>query len=73
MVQLNNKEEFEVDNGEFLNPRQMITSNPLFPESQDPYVDIVVVVSGDTTTRNQEYLGSRSGEIISFLMIFSCL
>jgi len=72
VVQLNYEEEFDVKNGEFLHPRRMITSNPLFPESKDPNVDIVVV-SGDTTTRKRKRSESQSGESISFSMIFSCL
>jgi len=34
VVQLNNEEEFKVENGEFLNPRRMITSNPPFPKAR---------------------------------------
>lgn len=43
VVQLNYEEEFDVRNGASLGPRRMITSNPLFPESKDQDVDIVVV------------------------------
>ena len=60
VVQLNHEEEFRIDNGEFLHPRRMITS--LFPESKDSDVDIVVVVSGDTTTRKQKRSEPQSGE-----------
>ena len=73
VVQLNHEEEFRIDDGEFLHPRRMITTNPLFPESKDPNVDIVVVVSGDTTTRKRKRSESQGGENISFLMIFSYL
>jgi len=72
VVQLNHEEKFRIDDGEFLRPRQMITSNPLFPESRDPDVDIVVV-SGDTTTRKQKRSELQGGENIPFLMIFSML
>jgi len=72
VVQLNYEEEFDVKNGEFLHPRRMITSNPLFPESKDPNVDIVVV-SGDTTTRKRKRSESQGGENIPCLMIISCL
>jgi len=72
VVQLNHEEQFNIDDGEFLHPRRMITFNPLFPESKDPDVDIVVV-SGDTTTRKRKRSESQSGESISFSMIFSCL
>ena len=64
VVQLNNEEEFKVENGEFLNPRRMITSNPLFPESKDPDVDIVVVVSGGATPQKQKRSESQNGENI---------
>jgi len=73
VVQLNHEEDFRIDDGEFLHPRRMITSNPLFPQSKDSDVDIVVVVSGDTTTRKRKRSESQSGESISFSMIFSCL
>ncbi|BCR88644.1 crinkler effector domain-containing protein [Aspergillus chevalieri] len=73
VVQLNYEEEFDVKNGEFLHPRRMITSNPLFPESKDPNVDIVVVVSGGATPQKRKCLESQNGENIPFLMIFSCL
>lgn len=59
--QLNNEEKFTMENGEFLNPRRMITFKPLFPESKDPDVDIVVV-GGDITTRKQKRSESQSGE-----------
>jgi len=72
VVQLNYEEEFDAKNGKFLHPRQMITSNPLFPESKDPNVDIVVVVSGDTTTRKRKRSESQGGENIPFLMTLSC-
>ncbi|EYE91450.1 crinkler effector domain-containing protein [Aspergillus ruber CBS 135680] len=61
VVQLNHEEEFRIDNGEFLHPRRMITS--LFPESKDSDVDIVVVVSGDTTTRKQKRSEPQSANI----------
>lgn len=57
--QLNNEEKFMMENGEFLNPHRMITS--LFPKSEDPNVDIVVV-SGDITTRKRKRSESQSGE-----------
>ena len=63
VVQLDNEEEFKVENGEFLNPRRMITSNPLIPESKDPDVDIVVVVSGGVTPRKRKRSESQSGEV----------
>ncbi|ODM16145.1 hypothetical protein SI65_08579 [Aspergillus cristatus] len=64
VVQLNYEEEFKIDDGEFLLPRRMITSNPLFPESKDPGVDIVVVVvSRDTTTRKRKRSESQSASI----------
>ena len=66
VVQLDNEEEFKVENGEFLNPRRMITSNPFFPESKDPDVDIVVVVSGDTTTWKRKRSKPQSSEIYVF-------
>ena len=59
MVQLNDEEEFRIDDGEFLHPRRMITS--LFPKSKDPDVDIVVV-SGDITTWKWKHSESQSGE-----------
>ncbi|EYE94524.1 crinkler effector domain-containing protein [Aspergillus ruber CBS 135680] len=62
VVQLNHEEEFKIDDGELLHPRRMITSNPLFPESKDPDVDIVVV-SGDTTTRKRKRSESQSANI----------
>ena len=61
VVQLNDEEEFRIDDGEFLHPRRMITS--LFPKSEDPDVDIVVV-SGDITTRKRKRSESQSGENI---------
>jgi len=70
VVQLNYEEEFDVKNGEFLRPRRMITSNPLFPESKDPDVDIVVVVSGGATPQKRKCSESQSGESILFSMIF---
>ncbi|BCR88447.1 ATP-binding protein [Aspergillus chevalieri] len=63
VVQLNYEEEFDVKNGEFLRPRRMITSNPLFPESKDPDVDIVVVVSGGATTQKRKCSESRNANI----------
>jgi len=63
VMQLHNEEEFKVENGEFLNPRRMITSNPLFPESKDPDVDIVVV-SGGVTPRKRKRSESQNGENI---------
>jgi len=62
VVQLNDEEEFRIDNGEFLHPRRMITSNPPFPQSKDPDVDIVVVVSGGATTRKRKRSESQGGE-----------
>jgi len=61
VVQLNDEEEFRIDDGEFLHPRRMITS--LFPKSEDPDVDIVAV-SGDITTRKRKRSESQSGENI---------
>jgi len=72
VVQLNHEEQFNIDDGENLHPRRMITSNPLYPESKDPDVDIVVAVSGGATTQKRKHSESQSGESISFLMIFSC-
>jgi hypothetical protein len=69
VVQLNNEEEFKVENGEFLNPRRMITSNPLFPESKDRDVDIVVVVSGGVTPQKQKHSESQSANIPQTLPI----
>ncbi|BCR86719.1 ATP-binding protein [Aspergillus chevalieri] len=69
VVQLNYEEEFDVKNGEFLHPRRMITSNPSFPESKDPNVDIVVVVSGDTTTRKRKRSESQGANIPRTLSI----
>ncbi|BCR87943.1 ATP-binding protein [Aspergillus chevalieri] len=63
VVQLNHEEQFRIDDGEFLHPRRMITSNPLFPESKDPNVDIVVVVSGDTTARKRKRSESQGANI----------
>jgi hypothetical protein len=63
VVQLNHEEDFRIDDGEFLHPRRMITSNPLFPQSKDSDVDIVVVVSGDTTTRKRKRSESQSANI----------
>ncbi|ODM16963.1 hypothetical protein SI65_07361 [Aspergillus cristatus] len=60
VVQLNYEEEFDVKNGEFLHPRRMITSNPLFPEGKDPDVDIVVVVSGGATPQKQKCSESQN-------------
>ncbi|BCR92831.1 ATP-binding protein [Aspergillus chevalieri] len=60
VVQLNDEEEFRIDDGEFLHPRRMITS--LFPKSEDPDVDIVVV-SGDITTRKRKRSESQSVNI----------
>lgn len=55
VVQLNIAEKFKVEDGEKLHPRRVITSDPPFPESKDPAVDIVAVVDGDATPgRNQE-------------------
>lgn len=55
VVQLDLAEKFEVEDGEKLNPRHVITSDPLFPDSKDPNVDVVVVVDGDATSqRNGE-------------------
>lgn len=71
VVQLNHEEKFRIDDGEFLRPRRMITTNPLFPESKDPDVDIVVV-SGGATPQKQKCSESQNGENIPFLMIFSC-
>jgi len=73
VVQLYHEEEFRIDDGEFLHPRRMVTSNPLFPESKDPDVDIVVVVSGGATPQKLKCPESQNGENIPFLMIFSCL
>jgi len=74
VVQLNYEEEFDVKNGEFLRPRRTITFNPLFPESKDPDVDIVVVVvSGGVTPQKRKRSESQSGESTSFSMIFSYL
>jgi len=54
VVQLNYEEEFKIDDGEFLHPRRMITSNPHFPEGKDPDVDIVDVVNGGTTPQKRK-------------------
>jgi len=72
VVQLNHEEQFSTDDGEFLHPRRMITSNPFFPESKDPDVDIVVVVGGGAIPQKQKCSESQNGENIPFLMIFSC-
>lgn len=72
VIQLNYKEGFRIYDGEFLHSRWMITSNPLFPQSKEPGVDIVVV-SAYTTTWRRKRSESQSGESISFSMVFSCL
>lgn len=65
VVQLNYEEEFRIDDGDFLHPRRMITS--LFPKSEDPDVDIVVVSRGVTTqTRKRKRSESQSSEIYIF-------
>lgn len=46
VVQLNYTSEFNIEHGIFLHPRKTITSRPVFPRSEDPNVDIVVVVDG---------------------------
>jgi len=61
VVQLNHEKQFNIDDGEFLHPRRMITS--LFPESKDPDVDIVVV-SGGATPQKQKRSESQNGENI---------
>ena len=49
VLQLNLAEKFEAEDGEKLNPRHVITSDPLFPDSKDPNVD--VVVDGDAISQ----------------------
>lgn len=49
MTQLKSAEKFKIEDGEKLHPRRVITSDPLFPESKDPGVDVVVVVDGYAT------------------------
>lgn len=63
VVQLSHEEEFRIDDGDFLHPRRMITS--LFPKSEDPDVDIVVV-SGGVTTRKRKRSESQSSEVYIF-------
>jgi len=62
VVQLNHEKEFRIEHGEFLHPRRIITSP--FPESKDPDVDIVVVVSGGATPQKQKRLESQNGKNI---------
>lgn len=50
-VQLDCAEKFKVEDGEKLHPRCVITSDPLFPDSKDPNVDVVVVMDGDATSQ----------------------
>jgi len=67
MVQLKYEEEFRIDDGESLHPRRKITSNPLFPESKDPNVDIVVVVGkGGATPQKRKRSEPQSSEIYVF-------
>lgn len=69
VVPLDNGKAFKEEDGVFLNPRQMITS--LFPESKDPYVDIVVVsvAKGGATPGKQKLSVSQSGENYFFFFI----
>ncbi|BCR83119.1 crinkler effector domain-containing protein [Aspergillus chevalieri] len=60
VVQLNHEQKFRIDDSEFLHPRRMVTSNPLFPKSKDPDVDIVVVVSGGATPQKLKCLESQN-------------
>lgn len=53
VMQLIRKEESKVVNGELLLPCQVITSNPVFPISKDPWIDIVAVVDRGTTTNQK--------------------
>ena len=56
VVQLNHEEEFDVRNGASLRPRRMITSNPLFPESKDKVVDIVVMSRAIAPSKQKLYI-----------------
>ena len=60
VVQLNHEEEFDVRNGASLRPRRMITSNPLFPESKDEVVDIVVMSRATPPSKQKLYIPQRS-------------
>lgn len=53
-VQLNYTEKFKVEDGERLHPHCVITSNPLFPDSKDSYMDAVIVVNGDVASQGNK-------------------
>lgn len=55
---LNYEEEFRLKDGELLHPHLAITSDPLFPDSKDPNVDIVVSI----TSRKRMYFERERGE-----------